>query len=148
MPIEAQDLFSRFSVDSASEFLFGERLDTLHGSLPDPEKAAVGSKGSATDDSFGAFVNAFEASQQITTQRARRGYFWPIKELFHDEAVPHANVISDYLQPIVDRALAARNTMKRAGMRSSADQNTFLEYLADNTEGQYTWPASVEVPHS
>ena len=95
VPIEAQDLYSRFSVDSASEFLFGERLDTLHGALPKAEKAAIGSKGSATDDNFGAFVNAFEVSQQITTQRARRGYFWPIKELIHDEAVPHANTITD-----------------------------------------------------
>lgn len=92
-------------------------------------------KGSATHDDFGAFVAAFEASQQITTQRARRGYFWPIKELFNDKAVPHAEVISRYLQPIVDRALASRNSMKRAGVRSTADQNTFLEYLADNTEG-------------
>lgn len=136
VPIEAQDLYSRFSVDSAAEFLFGERFDTLHGSLPDASKAAMSIKGSATDDDFGALVQSFEASQEITTQRARRGYFWPIKELFKDEAVPHAQVISNYLAPIVDRALASRSSMKRAGIRSTTDQNTFLEYLADNTEGQ------------
>ena len=135
VPVEAQDLFSRFSVDSSAEFLFGERLDTLHGSLPEAGKAAMSIKGSATHDDFGAFVHAFEASQDITTQRARRGYYWPLKEMFNDEAVPHAEVISRYLQPIVDRALAARSSMKRAGVRSSADQHTFLEYLAENTEG-------------
>ncbi|KAF7791588.1 hypothetical protein EIP86_002605 [Pleurotus ostreatoroseus] len=134
VPIEVQDLFSRFSVDSAAEFLFGEHLDTLHGELPQADRARMSLKGSATGDNFGAFVNSFEACQQLTTQRARRGYFWPVHELFKDEMVPHADVISRFLEPIVDRALANRNSMKRAGIKTNTEQNTFLEYLADNTE--------------
>ncbi|THG97119.1 hypothetical protein EW026_g4826 [Hermanssonia centrifuga] len=134
VPVEVQDLYSRFSIDSAAEFLFGEHLDTLHGSLPVAGKSAMSVKGSATDDDFGSFVQAFERSQEITTNRARRGYFWPVKEIFKDEAVPHAEIISRYLEPIVSRALAHKGTMKRAGLHASADQNTFLEYLTDSTE--------------
>lgn len=37
-PVDVQDLYSRFSLDAAAEFLFGERLDTLHGAYPSPAK--------------------------------------------------------------------------------------------------------------
>lgn len=135
-PVDAQDLYARFSLDAASEFLFGERLDTLHGSLPVAGEAKLGTKGTATDDAFGAFVKAFEASQSIITTRAIRGYFWPIRELLRDEAEPHAEIISKFLEPIVQRALDRKKKMRQAGVTPSTEHDTFLDYLTDNTEGR------------
>jgi hypothetical protein len=56
----AQDLFSRFTLDTASEFLFGNCLNTLDGDLPAARQAKVGPKGSALEDEFGTFAWAFE----------------------------------------------------------------------------------------
>jgi hypothetical protein len=54
--VDIQDILARFTLDSASEFLFGKDLDTMHGKLPIPGKATLGAKGSATEDDFGGFV--------------------------------------------------------------------------------------------
>jgi hypothetical protein len=135
-PLDAQDLYARFSLDSTAEFLFGECLDTLQGLLPVAGQARLGTKGSATDDTFGAFVKAFEACQEIVSLRALRGYFWPIREVVHDRMEPHAEVISAYLEPIVQRALERKRKMRQAGIAPSTEHDTFLEYLADNIDGR------------
>lgn len=96
-PCEVQDLFSRFTLDAASEFLFGTDLKTLSGSLPIPGKTEMGPKGSATDDSWGAFAKAFETAQQIITARGRIGYLWPVFELFKDKNEDNAAVIQAYV---------------------------------------------------
>lgn len=134
-PVDAQDLYARFSLDAAAEFLFGERLNTLHGALPVAGQAKLGTKGTATDDAFGSFAKAFEASQNIITMRQIRGYFWPVRELFQDEAEPHAEVISAFLEPIVQRALDRKRKMRDAGISPTTEHDTFLDYLADHTEG-------------
>ncbi|OCH86929.1 cytochrome P450 [Obba rivulosa] len=133
-PIEVQDLYARFTLDAASEFLFGQPMDTLSGKLPVAGQTRLSAKGSATEDDFGSFAQAFEAVQTIVTVRARRGYFWPVWELPGDEALPHVAIISRWLEPVVQRALANKSDMKSAGLTSSVGQGTFLEYLADQTE--------------
>ncbi|EKM51341.1 uncharacterized protein PHACADRAFT_263397 [Phanerochaete carnosa HHB-10118-sp] len=132
--VDAQDLYARFSLDAAAEFLFGERLDTLHGALPVAGRARLGRKGSATEDAFGAFVGAFEAVQNIITTRQVRGYFWPVRELVQDEAEPHAAVIGAFLEPIVQRALDRKRKMREAGVSPTTEHDTFLDYLAEHTE--------------
>lgn len=57
----------------------------------------MGPKGSATDDSWGAFAQAFEMSQQIITNRGRIGYLWPWFELFKDKNEDNAAVIQAYV---------------------------------------------------
>lgn len=132
-----QDLFARFTLDAASEFLFGQNVDTLSGQLPVAGRARMSAKGSATDDEFGSFVQSFEAVQDVNLQRARRGYFWPVYELLQrDPTLQHMDVIRRWLDPLVERVLENKDNMHKAGLKSSVDQNTFLEYLADNTEGQ------------
>lgn len=96
----------------------------------------MSTKGTASDDEFGTFTQSFEAMQEIVAQRARRGYFWPMHELFTDEMDPHVKVVSEFLNPIVDNAIKNAKKMNEAGLRSSTERSTFLEYLADNTEGK------------
>lgn len=134
-PIEVQDLYARFTADSAGEFLFGHKFDTLRGCLPVAGETSMSLKGTASYDEFGTFVQAFEAMQEIVAQRARRGYFWPVKELLKDDMEPHTKIITDFVEPIVTRALENSQKMKEAGLLPDAEHSTFLEYLAENTEG-------------
>ncbi|KAF5370503.1 hypothetical protein D9615_010334 [Tricholomella constricta] len=133
-PSEAQDLFARFTIDAASEFLFGKNLDTLSAALPVPGKTPVGPKGSATLDEWGSFTGAFEMAQQIVTTRARIGYLWPLYELFGDKTQPYVKVIQTWLDPLVKQALEDKALSQRAGITSPTADKTFLQHLVDSTE--------------
>lgn len=132
---DAQDLYSRFTLDTASEFLFGKNLNTLSGSLPTPGEGIVGAKGSVTTDSWGSFAQAFEEMQQIVTNRRRLGYIWPLFELLGDKTAPHVKVIRNFLDPIVNQVLAERERRTKSGVHNSIDQKTFMEHLAESTQG-------------
>lgn len=134
-PCDAQDLYARFTLDSASEFLFGHNLDTLSLSLPEPGKAKMGPKGSATNDDFGSFTQAFEEAQCVITQRARLGYFWPVAELRQNKIKKAAQITKKWLDPMVERVLDEKAKVKRAGIEAPIGERTFLEHLAQSTEG-------------
>jgi hypothetical protein len=130
-----QDLYSRFTLDAASEFLFGTNLNTLQASLPVAGETVMGPIGSTTHDSWGSFATAFEMAQQITSRRARLGYFWPVFELFGDKSIPHARAIQQWLDPILNQMLAEKAKLGQAGLNRPVEEKNFLQYLAENTEG-------------
>lgn len=136
--VEIQDLYSRFTLDTAAEALFGENLDTLHGALPIPGQSCMSAKGSATNDEFGSFAQAFETSQEIIVGRTLKGYFWPATQLVKDDLEPQAKVIEKWLQPMITRVLSHRNDLRKAGMTSPIEESTFLDYLAEHTEDPKT----------
>jgi hypothetical protein len=133
---EAQDLYARFSIDAASEFLFGKNLETLSASLPVPGLTRMGPKGSATEDTWGSFVEAFEMAQQEVTRRARIGYYWPLLELFQDRNQKNAKRIREWLDPLVDMALQEKAKSQNYGISSPVEDKTFLQHLADSTDGE------------
>ena len=140
-PVDAQDLYARFTLDSASTFLFGACTDTLKGAPPthsQPEftyppglagplpiagQAAIGPKGSRTEDEFGSFaavrlrhpivpspvtlLQAFEESQTHIAKRFRYGNLvWPVLELLQDKTTEPTNVIRAWLDPMVHRVVS------------------------------------------
>ncbi|KAJ7078425.1 cytochrome P450 monooxygenase CYP63 [Mycena belliarum] len=133
-PCDAQDLFSRLTLDAASEFLFGTDLQTLGAALPIAGKTAMGPKGSATDDSWGAFARAFEMAQQTVTARGRIGHMWPLFELFGDKNAGNVRVIRAWLDPLVQRAVDDKRQARKAGIDSPVADKTFLQHLADSTD--------------
>ena len=96
----------------------------------------MGPKGSATHDTWGSFAQAFEMAQQIATTRARLGYFWPFFELFGDKAVTHSKAIRKWLDPIVEQAIRDKTAARKTGIKNAIKDKTFLEHLADSTEGK------------
>ncbi|KIK65139.1 hypothetical protein GYMLUDRAFT_39531 [Collybiopsis luxurians FD-317 M1] len=132
--LDVQDLYSRFALDAASEFLFGKNLDTLSATLPIAGKTKMGPKGSATEDPWGSFASAFEMAQQVITSRSRVGYFWPMFELFGDKNAPHSEVVHRWLDPLVKSALDEKEKMERAGICSPVAEKNFLQHLAESTD--------------
>jgi len=131
---EAQDLYSRFSIDTASEFLFGKNLDTLSGSLPIPGETTTGSV--AADD-WGSFTQAFEAAKENITRRGRLGTIWPLFELFKDKNEENCNVIRQWVDPLVERALDSKTKLDRAGISTPIDDKNFLQHLVDSIDGNF-----------
>lgn len=96
----------------------------------------MGPKGSATEGVWGSFAGAFEMVQQIITTRSRIGYLWPLFELFKDKTEPHVKIIQDWLDPLVKQALDHKLRTEQAGVTSPISDKTFMQHLADSTEGE------------
>lgn len=121
--VDVADLARRFTTDSASEFLFGETLDTL-------------SSGEA-DCGFSTFISACGKIQDIMFKRHSFGAFWPLTELSGDLTEPLANTIREFVDPIVQRALEHKRKMIEKGQQIEPDQSTFVEYLAWRNDGEH-----------
>jgi len=67
------------------------------------------------------------------------GSLWPFLEFLEDESQPYAKIIDSWMEPVVRRALEyKRKAESIAKDEKNTDQMTFLEYLADNTEGAFS----------
>lgn len=123
--IDVADLTWRFTTDTASEFLFGQTLDTLSFS--------------EADGGFSSFLKAFAGIQDIMFKRNSFGTFWPLTELSGDMTEPLGNTIKQFVDPIVQRALEHKRKMVEKGQLVEPDQCTFVEYLAWRNDGEYVW---------
>lgn len=120
--IDVQDLMWRFTTDTATEFLFGQTFDTL-------------SFGEA-NGGFSSFTNAFAEIQDIVFKRSSFGVFWPLTEPTGDSTEPLGNVVKQFVDPIVQRALEHKRKMVEKGQQVETDQCTLLEYLAWRNDGE------------
>lgn len=134
-----QDLFSRFTLDAASEALFGTELNSLRGSLPVPGQTTRGQQEAVSSDQFTAFARAFDACQDVYMGRITRGYFWPITQLIYDDMAPHVKVIEACVQPLVSRAFE-RKVERKSKNLGSEEKVTFLDHLSDQTNGMFYPP--------
>ena len=118
-PIDFEDLAARFTIDTASEFLFGHNLDTL----------------AHREDGFDSFMDAFTKIQKVSLHRSIMGGLWPLFEVFGDKAEKYGDVIKAWVTPLVERALEHKRIMAEKGQQIESDQSTFLEYLAYTFDG-------------
>lgn len=134
--IDMQDMFARFTMDTAGEFLFGSPdLNTLDLPVPGPLEAALGPKGIATDGRYGGFVQAFEQGQ--INVRARTGQQlpqWTAREFFKDTQTETAKAIAEFLEPLAKKALENKALM--AAGETKMNEESFLDHLALSTDGR------------
>lgn len=118
-PIDFEDLAARFTIDTASEFLFGRNLDTL----------------SYRADGFDKFMDAFTKIQEVSLERSLQGGLWPLFEPFGDRTKKYGDIIKEWVTPLVEDALEHKRKMSKQGERIQNDQSTFLEYIAYSFDG-------------
>ncbi|KII89780.1 hypothetical protein PLICRDRAFT_174617 [Plicaturopsis crispa FD-325 SS-3] len=143
-PIDIQDAVSRFTLDSASDFLFGHNVNSLSAGLPYPSASLL--PGSPehlnnSDHPSNLFAQAFADAQNLTANRLRMGPSWPLQEFWEDKVKVHMDVVNKFIEPIVEDAIAKKR--ERGGTTSSevedkarevADGETLLDHLANYTE--------------
>ncbi|KAJ1305083.1 hypothetical protein OPQ81_000123 [Rhizoctonia solani] len=122
--VDFQDLVGRFTLDSATEFLFGSSTHSLDAPLPRPNEPP-------TDESA-TFAAAFGRAQELLMGRFVLGGFWPWFELFKDKTEGSMKVINAFTNPI----LQAKLKEKREGLLSlkekgagSEEGETLLDHL-------------------
>ena len=137
-----QDLISRFTLDSATEFLFGSCVHSLRTSLPYPHHSAA--KFSPEESTPAeAFAQAFAEAQKAISFRARIGAIWPWFELKGDKTASAMRVVNAFLDPILKQALAKTAQEKQTGLKRGSDEidedETLLGNLVRLTTGEVSW---------
>ncbi|EGO29652.1 hypothetical protein SERLADRAFT_445432 [Serpula lacrymans var. lacrymans S7.9] len=129
--IDFQDLISRFTLDSATEFLFGHCVDTLSGGLPFPYNV---DKTELPDNSHSErFARAFLAAQHGINKRNTIGQTWPLLELFGDRTAGPMQIVNEFLEPILKEAIQKHQSSFDADKDAFQDEETLLEHLLRHT---------------
>ncbi|KIK94934.1 hypothetical protein PAXRUDRAFT_11751 [Paxillus rubicundulus Ve08.2h10] len=131
-PVDFQDAISRFTLDSATEFLFGSCVNNLSAGLPYPHNVtpAEAPPGSAKISSD--FARAFSQVQIIVSQRVRRSWLWPLFEPFGDKTEGPMKVVNAYIGPILKDAIE-KGKMATTRPEKLSDNDTLLDHLVQLT---------------
>lgn len=123
--VDLQEYFFKFTIDSATEFLFGKSTHTLQAELAGTSQS-TGSAG---------FAEAFNAAQFSVAVRSRLGL---LRKIYRDKAGDAAiKVCHDFVDQYVDEAVLYRQRMEdleRKGVTGHEDKYMFLHELAKNTK--------------
>ncbi|EAW08546.1 cytochrome P450 [Aspergillus clavatus NRRL 1] len=122
--VDLQDLFFSYTIDSATEFLFGHSVQSL-------KKRRAGGRDAGSEDDFAA---AFNCAQQAIVNGNRLG---PLRFLFPDRRAEAARRVCHALvEQFVDKALAVRATPDEEKAQPPAAEKkryVFLDGLAQQT---------------
>ena len=137
--LSTQDLVSRFTLDSATEFLFGHDVGSLSANIPYPASAAHLNKPSFYNHPSTIFVKAFTEGQNRTVARASLGQDWPLGEFWSDRVAPLRKVMDNFTEPLMEDAIAKRNFQLSLGADAKVDEenNNLLAYLVKHTQGMF-----------
>ncbi|KAJ7181130.1 cytochrome P450 monooxygenase pc-1 [Mycena filopes] len=131
--VDFQDLIGRFTMDSASEFLFDSCVHSLKANLPYPHNVAFPPAQSSAPEAVAAtrFTNAFTDAMVRISEREVLGNIWPLFEMFGDKTAAPMRAISEYLDPVI----AAAMEKKRLAGKTAVDdeQLSLLDDLLNTT---------------
>ncbi|KAH7888187.1 cytochrome P450 [Phlebopus sp. FC_14] len=141
-PVDFQDAISRFTLDSASEFLFGKDVCSLSAGLVYPPNSPLSKTVAFENHPANVFAHAFLEAQIATSHRGRFGPAWRLGEFWSDRVKKHMDVCYRFIDPILKEALAKKKSMKQAGLISDepskdievVEGETLLEHLVNYTE--------------
>jgi hypothetical protein len=129
-----QDLVARFTLDSATEFLFDSDAHSLDASLPYPQGSplAKASSPSFANHPSNVFVQAFARSQTTTAKRTAIGSTWQLLEFWNDTVAADRGTLDQFVQPLLDKALMEK---ERRTTNPKDSMETLLDFLVDKTSG-------------
>ncbi|THV01186.1 cytochrome P450 monooxygenase pc-2 [Dendrothele bispora CBS 962.96] len=141
-PVDFQDAVARFTLDSATQFLFGKAVDSTSAGLPYPPSSPTSSSSSDTYLTHPStkFVTAFTQGQQAITLRSIRGRYWRLFEFWKDEAAGYRKGLEVFVNPILDEAIRRKEEGDIVGedgggsMKEVGEEETFLEHLVKVTK--------------
>lgn len=127
--IDIQTLFFRLTIDSATEFLFGESVD----SQINEAAGALAEKGERKEKDEIAFSRHFDSAQRHIARRFRRGNLWWTsnpKEYQNDN-----KIVRGFVDHYVNLALKKSQAQeKKAEEGQGKEKYVFLEALAEQTQ--------------
>lgn len=136
--LDFQDLVARFTLDSATEFLFGNCVHSLKSDLPYAYNDQTGKQIVRIPSAADRFAEAFMGAQYAIAMRLRKGWTWRLEELHRDASAEHMKVVDAYIQPILEEALRKNRAAIGKAQTKSEDgeeNETLLGHLTKLTDG-------------
>lgn len=131
-----QDLVARFTLDSATEFLFGQDVRSLSAELPYPPHTPQAVATDADAHPANRFAQAFLAAQEASSRRGRFTNVWPLFEFWENKVDKHVEVMDEFIQPLLKSALAKKEKGGALNDEEAAEEGeTLLEQLVKQTDG-------------
>lgn len=145
-PVDFQDLVSRFTLDSATEFLFGNCVHSLAAGLPyspnyPPKIGETSNPSDPNNDAHPAniFAKAFLEVQITIARRSPVGSAWPLAEFWRDETTERMNIIAQFVDPILAEAISKKGADSGSKLSEANDEIeddvTLLGNLVRTTQG-------------
>jgi hypothetical protein len=133
--IDFQDLTARFTLDSATEFLFGAKVDSISAGIPFPPPLVSRTPQSFYDHPSTPFVNAFGRAQALTVLRTNYGPAWPLTEFWKDDVKPLREVVDEFVTPLMSDALEKQKQDTQAGIaKATQEESNVLAHLVGDTQ--------------
>ncbi|KII89804.1 hypothetical protein PLICRDRAFT_39976 [Plicaturopsis crispa FD-325 SS-3] len=143
-PVDLQDALSRFTLDSATEFLFGHNVNSLSAGLPYPSASLLPASPEHLNNPThpsNVFAAAFAEAQSLTANRFRLGPIWPLTEFWKDKTKVPMEVVYSFIEPIVEDAISKKRAEGGVNLgdgtvkaREVAEGETLLNHLVNYTE--------------
>ncbi|KAJ7666659.1 cytochrome P450 [Mycena polygramma] len=130
--VDFQDLASRFTMDSATSFLFGSCVNSLAAPLPYPSTASTPFLASISRDPADIFTDAYTTAITHLSSRSRFGWIWALLEITGDVTRAPMRVVDAYLEPIIVAAVARKDALKAEGA-PKGEPETLLDELLNLT---------------
>ncbi|KAF7304520.1 Cytochrome P450 [Mycena chlorophos] len=128
--VDMQDLVGRFTMDTATAFLFGRDVKSLDEGLPYPHYVQQSTIGLSGDGEAHGFAAAFQEAQLVTALRMRLGANWPLAEFWVDKLQKPLTVVRAFLDPILEEAIER----KKAKGGEVEEGESLLDHLVNYTE--------------
>ncbi|KAI6040639.1 cytochrome P450 [Pisolithus marmoratus] len=136
-PVDFQDMVGRFTLDSATEFLFGKSVGSLSAGLLYPEDSLPGQNKEYTNHPSNVFARAFAEAQSQVALRGRFGSIWRLAEFWSDRIQKKMVVCYRFIDPILKEALEMKGKQS-TGQVCAEDkrvlEDTLLGHLVNCTE--------------
>ncbi|KAH9477758.1 Cytochrome P450 monooxygenase 75 [Psilocybe cubensis] len=129
--LDIQDLISRFTLDSATEFLFGGEVGSLSAGIPYPPGHEKANSPVFYNHPSTSFVKAFTKGLSIVAERGNFGKEWALVEFNSDQVTPLRQIIDDFTEPLLSKALHARSNGTNL---KTNEEVTLLEHLVKHTQ--------------
>ncbi|KAF9471160.1 cytochrome P450 monooxygenase pc-2 [Pholiota conissans] len=132
--VDFQDLVSRFTLDSATEFLFGVSVGSLSAGIPYPPSSMSKNPASFYNHPSNVFVQAFMEGQARTAVRYSMGAEWPLGEFWNDQVLSARKIMDEFTEPLTQKALADREKRLLLDKNNEGDEVTLLDHLVNHTQ--------------
>jgi hypothetical protein len=130
--VDVQDLLSRFTMDTATEFLFGQDVKSLSGEIPYPSRHRGDT--STRDHPSDKFTSAFNQAQAYSFPRGFFGKAWRLVEFWEDKVSRQRGITNEFIDPLIHAALQKKRDAKGA-YEVIQDDDTLLDHLVQQTDG-------------
>ncbi|KAF7318193.1 hypothetical protein HMN09_00327600 [Mycena chlorophos] len=132
--VDFQDLASRFTMDSATAFLFGACVNSLDATpLPYAHNACPTTPAGPSANPNDAFTCAYNRAIEQTSSRTRWGGLWPLFELVRDETREPMRVVDAYIEPIIAAAVKRKENAVHLTGPEKFESETLLDELLNQT---------------